>query len=161
MNDTVRSVIDAELAKITVRVQDPPTPPLGYGIDLSCVEDCDDAMSEVDPFSPVAVGQALIRRLITSRGSVLDDLDYGLDLRGYLNRGVTTSDLSSLATRIEGECLKDDRVLDVTATVTITALRSLRVALEVSLEAPSGKSFNLVFAVTDAQVLINTLTLVQ
>ena len=156
MNDTVESAIDREIALLT-RVQDPAVPPLGYGVDLSCVTDCTPMLAEVDPFSFVAVGEALLRRLITVRGSVDDDKDYGLDLRSYLNRGVSESELRKLAGRVEGECRKDDRVVAVEATVAVEGRRTLRVSLVVTPEVAYGQTFNLVFSVTDSQVLIDTL----
>jgi hypothetical protein len=157
MNDTVQAALDREIAKLT-KVQDPAAPPLGYGRDLSCVTDCDWKFSEVDPMSPLGVGQALLRRLITVRGTLDDDVDYGLDVRGYLNRGTTAADLRSLASRIEGECEKDDRVLTVEATVVTPSMRTLRIGLRVGLQSPEGRSFDLVFSVTDATVLIETLS---
>ena len=157
MNDTVQAALDRELAKLKT-VQDPAAPPLGYGRDLNCVTDCDWKFSEVDPMSPLGVGQALLRRLITVRGTVDDDPDYGLNVRGYVNRGVTGADLRSLASRIEGECEKDDRVLSVEARVITVGMRSLQVGLQVGLQSPEGRSFDLVFSVTDATVLLETLS---
>jgi phage baseplate assembly protein W len=59
--------------------------------------------------------QALARRLETPRGGLFYDPDYGTDLRKFVNQsGVTRAQVVSA---IQTECLKDQRVASVTATV--------------------------------------------
>ena len=156
MNSIVSASITSQIATLT-RVARAAVPPLGFGVDLDCVQDCTPYLTEVDPFSTRALGQALIRRITTPRGSVIDDQDYGLDIRSYLNRGVTVSDLNGIGGRIRGEMMKDDRVQNCEVTVTLPSLRTLRVSCEVTPVSPFGNTFDLVFTVSDATLLINTL----
>jgi hypothetical protein len=120
---------------------------LGYGTDLSCVLDITPTASEVDPQSTRALGEALVRRFISPRNSVIDDESYGLDLRGRLNSGSTQQDLTRLKSQIRVECMKDDRVSDVVVTLAITAWRHMRVALAVTPQSPL-QTFALTFFVT-------------
>jgi len=119
---------------------------LAYGTDLSCVLDITPTADEVDPESVVALGEALVRRFISPRNSVIDDESYGLDLRGRLNTGVTQQDLTRLKSQVRVECLKDDRVSDVNVTLVISG-RSMRVALAVTPHSPLD-TFSLTFFVT-------------
>lgn len=119
---------------------------LGYGTDLSCVLDITPTADEVDPESPLALGEALVRRFISPRNSVMDDESYGLDLRGRLNTGVTQQDLTRLKSQVRVECMKDDRVSDVAVTLVISG-RSMRVSLAVTPHSPL-ETFSLTFFVT-------------
>jgi hypothetical protein len=160
MSDAVKAAIAADLATLTREV-DPPSGPLGYGRDLSCVLDVTPDFAEIDPMSLEAISQALIRRLITPRGALVDDPDYGLDLRGYCNRGATTAELRGLSSAVRGECRKDDRVDDVLVTLTlelVAAAQRLSVQLTVTPADPTLATFTLTFAVTSAGVLTDTLT---
>lgn len=65
-----------------------------------------------------ALQKVLLRRLITRRGSLFYDADFGMDVRAWVNAGVTQQNLWELATLVKRELEKDERV-DV-ATVTIT-----------------------------------------
>ena len=146
MSRLVLDAIDAELATLD-RIVQPPTGALGYGRDLSCVSDLTDSMAEVEPDSTLGIGEAAIRRLTTSRGQLLDDPDYGLNLRLFLNRPTAAQELAELRGRIKAEVGKDDRVEDVEPTVTMTALNALRVALMITPADPSLEPFSLIFAV--------------
>jgi hypothetical protein len=129
---------------------------LGYGVDLDCVTDTTPALTEVRPQSPHAIGQAVLRRLITPRGAVLDAPDYGYDVRGRLNHGTTTDDIRSMESDVRGEAMKDDRVTNADVTVTYVATtRALTVELIITPADPTRDDFNLVFYVTaDAVQLI-------
>jgi hypothetical protein len=85
------------------------------GIDISCTDDLDPAFTPVT--GTKALAQAMARRLITPRGSLFYDLEYGFDLRAYLNAGITQGDgfAFRLGAQIEAECLKDERVGTVDA----------------------------------------------
>src|ERR1700745_4062562 len=97
-----------------------PTGPLGYGTDLSCVNDCTPDFAEGDPFPARALGEALIRRLMTRKGQLLDDANYGLGIHLWLNRPATPSDLQSYGDQVVGECEKDDRVAPSGTTCKVT-----------------------------------------
>lgn len=156
MTDLVRAAIAAELAKLE-RIAPAPTPPFGYGADLSCAEDLTPTMDVVDPFSVRAIGEAIARRLDTPRGALVDDPDYGLDLRGYLNRGTTIAELNALADRVRTEVSKDDRIASARVVVTSQTTRELRVAIVVTPVALDAGPFSLTLAVTSADVLIEEL----
>lgn len=149
--------ITAQLAEL-VRIVPEPVAPFGYGRDLSCTTELDPALAEVDPFSPRAVAEALVRRLTTPHGSLLDDPDYGEDITGAENRGVTAADLASLATRIKNEVSKDDRV--DTSEVSVVAdsrTRTLTISLRVTLRDPASADFVMVLACTNGTVILEAI----
>jgi hypothetical protein len=146
MSVVVSDNIDRQIAALPVVDRSPPVE-LAYGLDLWCVLDVTESLIEVDPARPVAVGQAIARRLITPRGGLVDDPNYGLDLRGYVNRGVTQNSMLQLAAQVRAEALKDDRVIDANVIVT-GGLRSLTVTLELVLADYLSQTFSLVFFVT-------------
>jgi len=164
MSQVVLDAIAAEVAKLT-RVVDAPTGPLGYGTDLSCAEDLTDSMEEVSGLDARVRGEAIVRRLTTPRstlpdvrGTDLRDWNYGIDLRSYLNRGVTADEIRGLASNIRSEVTKDDRVSGVTVTVTPSPNgSSLAIDLLVTPRDPSIGAFTLVLAVTSASVLLEEL----
>lgn len=156
MSDLVRDAIAAELEALS-RIQDAPAAPYGYGSDLSCAGDLDERMSEVDGSSTLALAQAIARRLDCPRGKLPDDPDYGMDLRGYCNRGITAAEVRSLATRIQHEVAKDDRVASARVTLTPSPTgSSLRVEIAIVPADPST-AFGLTLAVTSADVLIDAI----
>ena len=156
MNPTFLIVFDAELAGLTP-IEMPAVEPLGYGIDLDCSTDCTDDFAEVDPQSPRAIVQALIRRYTTRRGTI-DDKEYGLDVRAFCNRGVTLDELRSLSTMMSAEARKDDRVESARVTVE-SSLVTHRLDCVVVIEPadPRLAEFTLTFAVTSAGVLVDTI----
>lgn len=152
----VEAALALQLADLEA-VTDPPMEPLYYGRDLSCVTDCD-ALYSLTPASPspLIVAQAVTRRFITPRGGLLDEPDYGLDLRGYLNRGVEQSDLRALEIRARLETLKDERVSDCDLEVEIsTDFTALTVTVRLTPVDTSTRPFSFVVSVTDAQVLLD------
>lgn len=151
MNSTVEAAIVRELATLT-RVVDPPTGDLLYGRDLSCVTDLEPTLEEIDQASPRAIVQAVIRRFITPRGTLLDDPDYGLDVRGYCNRGVTQRDLRALSGALRGEAQKDDRVARADVSVTATNA-TLSIQVFITPADPALQDFSFTFSVTSAEVL--------
>lgn len=156
MNKTVRAALDADLATMTA-VANPRAgaSDLGYGTDLSCVDDFAPDAREVDPTSRDALVEALIRQLTTPRGRVIDAPDYGYDLRGALNRATTDDALRALAGDIRNELTKDDRVSDVDVDVeTDAAHTALRVALHVEAVDPRLGEFAFVFVMTPDAVTL-------
>lgn len=139
-----------------------PTPAgsrLGYGTDLRCSSDLTEQMEEIeDPFSTLALAEAIVRRLDCPRGQLVDDPDYGLDLRSMCNRGMTADALRALGGQVRAELLKDDRIdlLGVTVRPSSTG-KELRVELAVTpVDAHIG-GFALTLAVTSAEVLLEEL----
>lgn len=79
-----------------------------YGHDLACTSDLTANMAEVDGLTTLV--QALYRRLITPRGGLIDDPNYGFDCASLLDEGVTQRTLALLAAQIDAELVKDERV---------------------------------------------------
>lgn len=150
-----------------VQVADDPVV-LGYGTDLSCAEDCDAVMSEVDPMSPQAVGEALIRRLSTAHGRIIDDPelliavgedpDYGYNLANMLHVDVTPLELAAKADLAAAECKKDDRVL--TCTVTITRIGGSAFDVLVYGVLVTGEAYSATLPLTDAASVLRAEALV-
>lgn len=133
----------AELETVTVSQALPPSAPYGWGRDLSCVDDITADCAEVDPLSSEAIAQACWRRITTVRGSLPDDLDYGIFLEDELSKGFTPTTLRMLLGRVKGELLKDDRVTDADVVVTSdNAFEVISLTITVTTADPS-QSFTL------------------
>jgi hypothetical protein len=60
--------------------------------------------------------EALLRRLVTPRGALLGDRDYGTDVREWLNDDVDVAGAARLGAAIGAELAKDQRVRSASAT---------------------------------------------
>lgn len=138
--------IATEIALIPV-IPRPTLTALGYGTDLSCVTDITPDLAEVDMMSTRAIGEAIIRRLMTPRGTLLDDGAYGTDLRARCNAAMSQQELTRLEIQVRGEAMKDDRVVEAAVTVALQAARTLRVSLAIT-PALNTQPFTLTFFVT-------------
>lgn len=157
---SVTAFIAAETAKL-VRLVPTPTGALGYGTDLSCTSDLTETMDEVDPLSPVAIQQSLIRRLTTRRGRLPDDPSYGLDIRGFLNHGTPASEFIAIEGQIRQEVLKDDRVSSaVVAAAYAAQTKTLTIKLSFVPVDSRATFFTLTFAITTLSVVVEELGLV-
>lgn len=155
MSDSiVRDAIAEELALLEP-VASFPTGPLGYGTDISCDTDLDENMVEIDGMFTLILAQALFRRLITTRGSLPDDANYGLDVRAYCNKATTTNEIKSLAGRIKVELEKDDRVDTVLVEVTPSSdARTLTISIQVNpIDARVG-GFSMTMVASDSAALL-------
>lgn len=85
------------------------SPSISYGHDLFCVTDIDPGAIEVD--GRVLLAQALARRLITPRGGLIDDPNYGYDVTQFLNDDIQPATITRMQGQIVAEMLKDERVL--------------------------------------------------
>lgn len=81
-----------------------------YGTDIDCATDLSITMGEVSGWRMLA--QAAVRRLVTPRGSLREDPDYGYDLRSFVG-----STSAPTAGAIVNELLKDERIEDSEANV--------------------------------------------
>ena len=98
------------------------------GSDFWAIEDIDPNLTAVS--GQTCLIQALVRRIISARGSMFYDEDYGSDVRKFLSVPVRTG---VVAQTIETECLKDERVEDAAATVQyIEATRTLDIKLVIT-----------------------------
>lgn len=158
MNALLRAAIDAGLADLD-RVMDAPTGALGYGTDIVWTSDLVEPMSDVDPTSTAAISQALIRRLDCPRGRLVDDADYGLDVRGYLNRGTTTAEINALAGAIRNEVEKDDRVVSATVTVSPSSTGdAFAVSIRIVPASSERDTFTVTLAVTSSALVLQEIT---
>ena len=155
MSQGVKSAIAAELATLT-QIVDFPVAPFGYGSDISCASDVDPLVREVEAFSTLALAEAIVRRLDTPRGSLPDDKDYGIDLRGLLNRGSVSSDLQQLAGQVRAGLTKDDRIDTLTVKVAPSSTGStLRLELSVRPVAAALGGFTLTLSASSSQILLD------
>lgn len=151
MSETILSKI-AEYVAATSRTVESPTGDLGFGADLSCADDLAEDWSELPGSDVRLVAESVYRRLTTARGTLLDDPDYGLDLRSYLHRGQTQAELLAMRGAIRSEVLKDDRVDD--ANLTVELIRS-GVELVITIAGTASEApFALTLAVSDGGTLL-------
>ena len=158
MSQVVLDAIAASVAALTP-VADAAVEPLGYGTDLSCVDDLTPTMDEVSGTPLLA--EAILRRFTTPRGTLPDiagtdlrDKSYGLDLSEYLNRGLTQQEILAIAAQTRSEAKKDPRIASVRSTVIPSPTgNEFSVDMQVTPADGSGP-FALVLAVTSAGVLI-------
>ena len=123
-------------------------PPLGYGLDLTCITDLTSTMGESSGRTLLA--ESCARRLQTDRGQLLDDPDYGYNIVGELDADVSTVDLARIASQVDEELVKDERLL---ASTTVATFVSGALTLTISLTDKNGK-FALVLLVNDVTVEI-------
>lgn len=119
-----------------------------YGFDINtpgCL-DLDPAFASIAGTD--AVLQAAVRGLSTAQGSLPDAPEWGYDLRAHLNDHETSPRL--IASAVETQVLRDERVRRASATVTVDAATG---ALAVSLVLVLAEgTFRLVLAVTAVSV---------
>lgn len=126
-----------------------------FGSDLDCATDITSTARELADDDPLVVSQACYRRLTTPRDGLVDDREYGLDLRTFLHRGLTTAQLRSVEGQIRNEISKDDRVETVSVTVTQTDVETF--SIEIKGETGTAP-FSLVLALTDGEALIKEMS---
>ena len=115
-----------------------------FGRDLSCREDLDPTMREVEGLEVLT--EAAHRRLRTRRGRLLDEETYGIDLVDLLNAELTPDELAQVPGLAAGELLKDERVQAVTGAMTTDAAGG--VALTLVGESAAGP-FDMTMAIAE------------
>lgn len=155
------TIVTGTIAKYTAelaRVVAMPTGDLGFGSDLSCTDDLTANMLEIPGDSPLAVAQANFRRLTTARGTVPDDPDYGLDVREFLNHGLTQKSLQEIPGQVRGELGKDDRNDRASLTVEMTIGPDFKsFELMVRAQAATGP-YSFTLAVVDGAALLKEIS---
>ena len=118
------------------------------GLDVSTFPDLDATFALISGAKVVA--EAVARRITTPRGSLRGQPDYGIDVRDYLNEGLTPARVFALKAAIQAEAEADPRVASVDVDVTHDPKAgSLRVSVAgVSSLGP----FELVLAITAVSV---------
>lgn len=122
-----------------------------WGSDISTFVINPDGRYDLDPtFSPISgrqvVVEAVARRLVTQRGALGYDPNFGLDLRLWLNSAHTDSDIFALSTAIEAEAEKDERVLSATANAQYSRVSST-LTVRLFLDLVTGERFRLVLTI--------------
>lgn len=79
-----------------------------YGRDLYCASDLTPDMRESSDIS--VLGEALVRRFDTPAGWLIDDPDYGLDLKDELSREQTPQTIAVLRAKVQIQALRDERI---------------------------------------------------
>lgn len=115
-NPETVTAIEVELDALT-QVVESPRSPYGYGADLDGILSVTDPSALVNPLSDTAIAQAAVRRLVTPRGSLPGDPDYGKDLRQLLNSPILPAKLLQAQQEANVELVKDDRVLSAQVTI--------------------------------------------
>ncbi len=96
------------------------------------------------------LAEAIARRLVTTRGTLIDDPDYGFDVRDFVNDDIDARGLALIGAGVEAECLKDERVVHAVAAMSFLAGV---LVIAVSLIDTVGP-FRLVLSVSDVTVSI-------
>ena len=120
---------------------------MSYGRDIACGLDVDWAR-EVEGAELVRL--ALLRRFTTRKGQLIDDPEYGRDVRSFFGEGVTEQELAIAPALLAAEARKDDRVADVEVTLAEVTAQQLTVEMEGRLR--DGSAFRLVLGVDELEV---------
>ncbi len=157
MNETVRAALAAQLAELDAEALPVVPGELAYGRDLSCVNDLTDDFRELREGSPRIVLEAVIRRFQTPRGTLEDDLDYGLDIPSRLHGAITQNELRSLQSQCVAEAKKDERV-DSASFVNVFSYANNTLTMRGTITPRGlGRPFRFVLNATSETVLIESL----
>lgn len=124
---------------------------IDFGTDFSAIPDLSFAVK--DGYANLA--EALGRRLITPKGELFYDKNYGFDVRRYLNETWNDAIAYEFTSLLEEEVKKDGRIINCSALVDATNILATR-RLSVYIEATTTSGpFSLVVNVSDltAEVL--------
>ena len=123
---------------------------LEYGIDVSTFPDLDPQFRLIS--GRRAIVEVVMRRFSTPHGALLDDPDFGRNVREMLNEGLTPSVLYQWQHALQVEALKDERVLSAEVVFDTTRLISRGVlVISVALTDADGP-FRFVLAVDQMTV---------
>jgi phage baseplate assembly protein W len=121
-----------------------------YGYDVGCLDDFTEECRPVTGRRLLA--EALVRRLTTPRGMVIDDPDYGTDVREYLKDGLTPRELARMRAEILAELRKDERVVVTIASLDfVSSTGSLTIGLVVE---ATEEALRLVLSVSSVTVAL-------
>lgn len=93
----------------------PRTDQVESGVDIDCIIDVGRSLTLAGGLRNL--GNALARRLVTPRGGLFYDPNYGLDVRAFVNAGFTAQQLAQVQADIAAEVGKDERVENPQVTV--------------------------------------------
>lgn len=117
-----------------------------------------DGVPDLDPmFGWAEEDQAVIevaaRRLMTPRGTLPGDPDFGTDLRVYCGARITPHRLAILRQDIKSELLKDERVLNVEVSSTTFDQAASKLTVRIALTTANG-TFALTLTVDQVKVTL-------
>jgi phage baseplate assembly protein W len=117
-----------------------------YGTDLACITGLSPECRSVSGLR--LLSEAIVRRLTTPRGRVIDAPDYGTDLHDYLGAEFTPRTSAQIVAAIKGELDKDERIAQSEPVIqTLDSLaRSMTIAIAVT--TVEGVTFRLVMSVS-------------
>lgn len=126
-----------------------PTDPLGA--DLWLEDDLDAGMRMTSGLT--LLRQAVFHRLQTPRGRLIDDEDYGLDVRALLHRAMTPTEVAAAQSQIASELRKEDRL--AVGPLTVTLVRTEGERWRITIQATvDGAPFRMVVAAPAAGELV-------
>jgi hypothetical protein len=102
------------------------------------------------------LGEACVRRLITERGSLLDDQNYGLPIEQFLSKAADATFLASIPGQIRNELKKDQRIDTVEVAVALDKSRApvLSMTLTVTVTGVETGPFDFVLSVDEVSVKV-------
>lgn len=92
-----------------------PALPVIQGGDIDCILDVGKNLAIASGLRNI--GNAIARRLVTPRGGLFYDPNYGLDVRNFVNAGFTPQQLAQVQGDITAEVAKDERIENPVVTV--------------------------------------------
>jgi hypothetical protein len=119
------------------------------GVDIACMTDVDMALSLAAGVRNL--GFALARRLITPRGGLFYDPDYGLDVRDYLGAGLSDAELQALTGAVQLELEKDERVESCSVAAVFNVANN-RLSLTCAVTTEDAVAFGLVLSISSLTV---------
>lgn len=117
-----------------------------YGSDFLCMSDLDEALRFVS--GPALAMQNVFHRLTTP--ALVDDDDFGIDVRAFIGRGYTAATIAEIQPTIEEVAQRDDRVKSCVCTARLESgadVNEVQIILELKVETEEGP-FRLVLKVT-------------
>lgn len=121
-----------------------------FGTDIACTTSIGSRFQLASGF--INLANALVRRLITPRGTLDYAPDYGYDVRDWLNHDTGQASMFTLQAAIDAECQKDERVQSSSSTVVPTPSLGI-LAITISVITAAGP-FKFVTNVSNANAVI-------
>ncbi len=132
---------------ITIEVAGASSTTVDYGVDVDCLSGIGYVLGLASGYTVVA--NAIGRRLITPRGGLFYDQDYGFDVRSYCNAAMTRGKMAELIAGVEAECAKDERVQSARASAQVTGFPDVSLVLNVAVVLVDGGTFSMIMTVGD------------
>ena len=109
---------------------------------------------DLDPNGREALGvsdvsHSIIRRLVTRRGTLIDNEDYGYDVRDLLHRDLTPRQYAATEAEVRFEVQKEPRVRSASVSVSAPAFRNI--SIQINYQTQDGEQ-TLTLLVNDVTV---------